>query len=262
MLINCDIGERGSRHKIDDELIKHIDIANIACSGHAGDDQSIAWYVRLANEYKVAISAHLSYPDKENFGRVSMQLGIDKLLNSLDIQLDMLNRHGAKINLVKFHGALYNDSVKDKSMADLLTCWLVDNNIRAVITDYEGELAKNCIKANITVIAEYFADRTYIIENGNARLTPRNLPFACIRDSDLALKQATLIRKFNQVNAYVKKDNWFSNEVYSFPPINNAQTSICIHSDSEIALELSKRVTAEFQSIAFAENFKKVTGFS
>ena len=37
MKINCDIGERGIDNLTDLALMKLIDIANIACGGHAGD---------------------------------------------------------------------------------------------------------------------------------------------------------------------------------------------------------------------------------
>ena len=47
LLVNCDLGERGIAHPIDDQLIKYIDIANIACGGHAGDQQSVDYYVGI-----------------------------------------------------------------------------------------------------------------------------------------------------------------------------------------------------------------------
>lgn len=47
LLINCDLGERGVAHPIDDRLVDYIDIANIACGGHAGDKASVDYYVNL-----------------------------------------------------------------------------------------------------------------------------------------------------------------------------------------------------------------------
>ena len=64
MLINCDIGERGIGHNIDDTLMSMIDIANIACGGHAGDVKSVEYYRKLAKQNGVKVTAHLSYPIK------------------------------------------------------------------------------------------------------------------------------------------------------------------------------------------------------
>ena len=60
MKINCDIGERGADHPVDRQLMELIDIANIACGGHAGDDASIPFFCELAKKRKLIITAHLS----------------------------------------------------------------------------------------------------------------------------------------------------------------------------------------------------------
>ena len=84
MIINCDIGERGSQHPTDLELMNHIGMANIACGGHAGDEESIAVFSRIAKEKGLQIAAHLAYPDRLNFGRVSMTIAVKELLAGLD----------------------------------------------------------------------------------------------------------------------------------------------------------------------------------
>ncbi|MDX1294772.1 MAG: LamB/YcsF family protein, partial [Sulfurimonadaceae bacterium] len=104
MLINCDIGERGVAHATDDALMEHIDIANVACGGHAGSHESVAYYLGLAEKFSVDVSAHLSYPDPENFGRKVMQIETPELLRSLDEQYALLSH----VKCVKLHGALYN----------------------------------------------------------------------------------------------------------------------------------------------------------
>ncbi|MDE4992545.1 LamB/YcsF family protein, partial [Francisella tularensis] len=69
LLINCDLGERGVAHPIDDRRVDYIDIANIACGGHAGDKASVDYYLNLCKGKNVKITAHISYPYKQNFGR-------------------------------------------------------------------------------------------------------------------------------------------------------------------------------------------------
>ena len=131
MLINCDIGEQGPLHEGDRALMEFIHIANIACDGHAGDKESVAAFRALAEQRGVRIAAHLSYPDKPNFGRASMEISDEDLLAALDAQLALL----PGVKLVKFHGALYNRACRDASLAGLLAAlpviqdWIVHQYI-------------------------------------------------------------------------------------------------------------------------------------
>ena len=69
--INCDMGEGiGNDHL----LMPYISSCSIACGGHTGTEKSILETISLADQYKVKIGAHPSYPDSENFGRKSIEL--------------------------------------------------------------------------------------------------------------------------------------------------------------------------------------------
>jgi len=84
MRINCDIGERGPGHATDRKLMEVIHIASLACGGHAGDSGSVKAFSALAEENGVELAAHLSYPDRENFGRRPMRLPASALLAALE----------------------------------------------------------------------------------------------------------------------------------------------------------------------------------
>lgn len=244
MLLNCDIGERGAKHPIDDKLMKEIQVANIACGGHAGDGESIAWYCAFARKYGVAVTAHLSYPDKENFGRVSMQLGINDLTNTLTTQWNLLHAHAERIvpvNSVKFHGALYNDSVKDDALASVLVCWLREKNVKRVITDATGCLAKQCEQAGIIVVPEFFAERNYVVgDDGLARLCPRTLHFASIHDLGAAVAHTASFINDGTIEAYKEEDGVHKPVEHKFDISDDTVPTVCIHSDSPIALELAE----------------------
>ncbi|MDE4942638.1 LamB/YcsF family protein, partial [Francisella tularensis] len=45
---------------MDDRIVDYIDIANIACGGHAGDNASVDYYVNLCKGKNVKITAHIS----------------------------------------------------------------------------------------------------------------------------------------------------------------------------------------------------------
>ena len=69
--LNADLGEGCAS---DAELLTLVSSANIACGFHAGDAQTMQACVREAIKNGVAIGAHPSFPDRENFGRSAMQL--------------------------------------------------------------------------------------------------------------------------------------------------------------------------------------------
>lgn len=233
MKINCDIGERGIDNKTDIELMQYIDIANIACGGHSGNSKSVRFYSELAKNNRVQITAHLSYPDKENFGRVSMNIPSTELLKSLDNQLKLF----PEIDFVKFHGALYNDSCNNKELAYLLSKWCLKNSIKRVLTQENSELAIQCEKKGIEIIKETFAERRYEF-NGNTNrlyLRSRKKKDASIENIDEAIEQFNEIYRNRRVKAFDR-----NTDIQSF--INVDSDTICIHSDSKIALQLAKRI--------------------
>ena len=69
--INADVGEGMGNDAL---IMPYISSCNIACGGHAGNRETIEKVVELAVQNNVAIGAHPSYPDKENFGRVSLSI--------------------------------------------------------------------------------------------------------------------------------------------------------------------------------------------
>ncbi|MFO7827169.1 MAG: LamB/YcsF family protein, partial [Bacteroidales bacterium] len=113
--LNADLGESYGNYKIgnDEEVMKYISSANIACGFHAGDSLVIEKTIKLALKNDVSIGAHPGYPDLEGFGRRSMKLSNDMLYAMILYQVgalkSMTETLGGKLNHVKLHGALYND---------------------------------------------------------------------------------------------------------------------------------------------------------
>jgi 5-oxoprolinase (ATP-hydrolysing) subunit A len=240
--INCDIGERGADHPVDLQLMTLIQIANVACGGHAGDRESVTAFRKLADQNGVKVAAHLSYPDRENFGRQSIDISPENLQAALDDQYQMM----PDVKTVKFHGALYNDACVDDQLALNLTEWLLGNGITEVITPFDSLLADSCRKNHILVLAEAFAERRYAWseETGRLSLVSRKYDFASIHDCDEAVQHAVDIVKNRQVNATIEND---AGEIKrKIVPIQ-AET-ICIHSDSVIALELAQKLAAAFDT--------------
>ena len=74
--LNCDLGESFGNYKLglDDEVIKYISSANIACGFHASDPLVMQKTVALARDNGVAVGAHPGFPDLVGFGRRNMNV--------------------------------------------------------------------------------------------------------------------------------------------------------------------------------------------
>ncbi len=239
MHINCDIGERGADHPVDRELMNHISLANIACGGHAGDRESIEAFLALAKKNKVSVSAHLSYPDRENFGRFSMDISTRDLLKSLDDQFALMG--GAE--MVKFHGALYNDCWVNRDLSRDLASWLNSQGVKTVVTPYQSCLAEESLNLGMDVLYEAFAERRYAYdpEKGQLTLVSRNLDYASIHDLDEAVSHAMHILTNKEVEGHISlADGSVRKE-----PVEIKADTICIHSDSPISLELAQRLSGQ-----------------
>ena len=99
--LNCDMGEG---YDSDPLIMPYISSANIACGFHAGDAETMKRTVELCLEHNVAIGAHPSYPDVENFGRTDM-LGKGVELSDIPkIIFEQLEDGHFKIGLIQRFG--------------------------------------------------------------------------------------------------------------------------------------------------------------
>jgi len=233
MILNCDIGERGADHPVDRDLLPLIDLANIACGGHAGDAGSVDAFACLARRHGVRLAAHLSYPDRASFGRATPAIATGPLLASLSGQRALL----PTARILKLHGALYNDTVYDAALATAVADWCASAGFDTVVTMKPGALATACAEREIGVLAEAFAERRYVAATSppHLRLMPRREAEACIAEVAGALAQARRILRAGQVPVGVRRnaDGSFG---YEDRPV--VADTLCVHSDSPIALPL------------------------
>src|ERR1700741_1059118 len=82
--INADLGE-GSGH--DNALLGLISSANIATGFHAGDSDTMHAAVCAAKEHGVAVGAHPSFFDRENFGRKELKISSQDVFDAVAYQL-------------------------------------------------------------------------------------------------------------------------------------------------------------------------------
>jgi len=163
MIINCDLGECLTPNP-DTDVMSLIGMANIACGGHAGDNESMVNTIKLAKDNNVKIGAHPSYSDQANFGRVSQQLSSDALFDLIYSQVShfqqLCHDNGAVLEYVKPHGALYHDMMEKSEALDAIikAIHAVDKGLSLVVQAGVKNFGNN---TNTTFLYEVFADRGY-----------------------------------------------------------------------------------------------------
>ena len=223
--INCDLGEG---MPCDADIMPYISSCSIACGGHAGDDDSMRKTLALAKQYQVKVGAHPSYPDKENFGRKSLNLSKDTLKESLIAQINslksLLDEFGLSLHHIKPHGALYNDAARDAELAEHIIEIIKSLFPNAKLyAPFGSELAKAATNHDIEVLYEVFADRNY---NDNLSLVSRTEANALIHDvneSYLHIKRMLLDCQVKTIQNNLK-------------PIQ--ADTICVHSDTQEAVAI------------------------
>ena len=200
--LNSDLGEGAGT---DAQLMPHISSANIACGGHAGDENSMRVTIDLARQHGVAIGAHPGYPDRENFGRDPMPMTEDELSEEIAKQLRALRRidPDLKLSHVKAHGALYNQAWNDEKIAKGIVAGVMKVYPKgtdvALFAAPKSALADIALRAGLRVVREGFADRAY---EPDGTLRSRKHPGAVHTDPELAAKQALSFVRDGGVRAH------------------------------------------------------------
>lgn len=230
--INCDLGEG---YGIEEAIAPYISSANIACGGHAGDIETMRQTINIAKKYDIAVGAHPSYPDTENFGRTILDLPWNELKKSIREQIiqlkNLVNEEGLSLHHVKLHGALYNKAAVDKNLASGIA-ELIKELDRSLLL-YGPPLSELEIAAaqqNLSFVREGFADRTY---QENGQLTPRTMSNALIENESACVNQALSMIRESQVTSVTGK---------AVPlPVQ----TICLHGDGKKAIAFAQSLVKE-----------------
>ncbi len=233
--LNADLGEGDA---YDDALLKIVSSCNVACGGHAGDRDSMAATVRAAMTNGVSVGAHPGYPDREGFGRVSDYLAGQALYESLTEQLttlaDIAAQLGTRLTHVKPHGALYNDAIADRELADVIARVIAELHGEAVFVGMANtELQAAADRHGLEFIAEAFVDRAY---EADGTLVSRSEPGAVHGELFVITTQAVGLAKAGRVTAR------------NGTVIEVAADTLCIHGDTPGAAEAARAVRDVLES--------------
>jgi UPF0271 protein len=166
--LNADVGEGFD----DMPLLAAITSANVACGFHAGGEDVAQPLCAAAAERGIAIGAHVSYRDREGFGRHELRTPAGQIELETRDQVALLQEwSGGRVVYIKPHGALYHRMQRD------------------------GDVARAIEAAGLPVlgldIVEGFADRRY---GPDGSLVPRGEAGALL-GADAAVAQAVRIAR-------------------------------------------------------------------
>lgn len=157
--LNCDVGEGTGNDAV---LMPYISSCSIACGGHYGNAKTIAATLALAEKNNVKTGAHPAYPDRDNFGRISMDLPLNELQDAMRGQLDLFFSLCDKVNHIKPHGALYNDLFynMEKALAVVEVFVSYDPKLKIYCAP-KSALAFAAKSVGLSPVLEGFGDRLY-----------------------------------------------------------------------------------------------------
>jgi UPF0271 protein len=224
--LNADLGESWPRWKSGEDvaLLDVVTSANVCCGAYAGDADLMRATCEAAVAKGVAIGAQVGYPDRDNFGRLHLDIASAELTGELLSQILLLDEiarsAGGTVAYVKPHGALYNRIVDDDTHAQAVVDALLNLATALPLLGLPGSVSLSIAEASgIPIIREGFADRAY---TSDGRLVPRSEAGAVHDDPDAVAAQA--VRLMHTVS------------------------SICVHSDSPGAVDLARAVRAALEA--------------
>ena len=237
--LNSDIGEGFGAYTIgdDEEILKYVTAAQVACGWHAGDPMTMDKVVRKAAELGVAVGAHPGFPDLMGFGRRRMNISFMEAKNYVKYQVGALSAftktYGVKIHHLAPHGAMGNMCQDDSELARAICEAVYETDPEIIIYYCAGAvLGKEAEKLGLRTACEIFADRAY---EDDLSLRSRKLPGAMITDEEESIRRCIRMVKEGKVTSYSGKD------------LDIKGDTLCVHGDGPKAIAFVKRIREDFK---------------
>ncbi|MFK7860319.1 MAG: LamB/YcsF family protein [Granulosicoccus sp.] len=232
--LNADLGESfGAWQMGDDEnLLKVVNSANVACGFHAGDPLVMSQTITKAKQHAVSIGAHPGFADLQGFGRRQMVLNDAEVCSLVLYQLaalgGMAQSHGYAMTHIKPHGAINNMACEDRHLADVIVNAVQQFDPALIfLAPVLSELEFAARDAGLLVAGEIFADRAYA-ENGT--LVSRREPGAVLDSAEDCIEH---VRRMINAQGLV---------TVSGKILRTDFKSICVHGDNAHAVDTARQI--------------------
>jgi UPF0271 protein len=224
-LLNIDLGELPGE---DEQLYALAHVANIACGGHAGDEDSIRHALEHCTRHGTRAGAHPSYVDREGFGRRALDVTPEVLRAQVAGQCTRLaaqaRAQGVPLEFAKPHGALYHSANRVPGLARAVV-----SAVREVLGPHvivigpgSGALSEAAREAGLAYAREGFADRGTLPDGA---LIPRGQPGAVITDPHVARENAVRLARGGTID------------------------TLCVHGDTPGAVAVAREVRAALDAL-------------
>jgi len=237
VVINADMGESFGRYKLgnDEEIIKYVTSANLACGFHGGDPTVMKTTVRLAKKYGVAVGAHPGFQDLRGFGRRMMDITPEELSDDLLYQLGALEAflkvEGMKMWHLSPHGMLDPLVSNEEKYADAFIKTIREYNPELIIViESKSLLCRKAKLAGLRVAAVGYPDLNYDSEGNMIIERVKRLA----DPAEVARQSISIIKNHKLITIDGKELEWQA-EV------------LCFHGDAPNSVEVLKRVRQEFE---------------
>jgi UPF0271 protein len=203
--LNADVGEG-----LDDELLMpFLTSISVACGGHAGDLETMARTVSAAHRHGLRVGAHPGYPDREQFGRVELEISAPDLTAALVEQLGVLRdvaaEHDVRLTHVKAHGALYNRAWRNRDTAEVIARAVIALDPGWAVFCPPGSAQEAAARdRGLEVMREVFLDRGYLPDG---TLVPRGQPGDIVTDPLALPDQISAMQRLQFETMCVHGDN-------------------------------------------------------
>jgi 5-oxoprolinase (ATP-hydrolysing) subunit A len=237
--LNSDMGESYGIYAIgaDEEILRWVTSANVACGWHGGDAQVMRQTVARAKQCAVAVGAHPGYPDLLGFGRRAMQLSRAEARDYTLYQIGALRAFteaaGMALQHVKPHGALYNVAVKDRELSLGIAEGVAEAGHDLILVGLpDSEIVRAGAAVGVRVAREAFGDRAY---NDDGTLVSRKLAGSLITDPEAVAERVLGFVK-GRVRAISGKE------------IALQADTICLHGDTPGAGRIARAVRQRLEA--------------
>jgi 5-oxoprolinase (ATP-hydrolysing) subunit A len=235
---NCDMGEGYGAWTLgcDEEIIRHVTSANIACGFHAGDPQWMRRTVRLAERHGVGVGAHPGFPDLRGFGRRNIAVAPAEACDDLIYQAGALSAFtsGRRLQHLKPHGALYNLAMAGGDIGRAVCDAVLQFDPGMILLVLAGSpMVRLAGEMGVRVAQEAFADRSL---NADGTLVERSRPGAVIHDLGEVIERTVRLATTGTATAITGEE------------VRVQVDTICLHGDTPGAVQLASALGAALKA--------------
>jgi UPF0271 protein len=235
--LNADIAEGAELTDDDLGILDSVTSASLACGFHAGSRTVMRAAAAACVHRHIVIGAHVSFRDRDGFGRRPLAVGrrqlTDDIVEQCAVLTDEVILAGGTVDFVKPHGALYNMMGGDPDIAGAVVEALVRHGAGVLVAQSGTEVAAAARESGLRVVFEGFPDRGYLADG---RLSPRGGPGALIDDPMAAGRRAVSMVRRGGVEAV--DGTWTAIDV----------ETLCIHGDSPGAAAMARTVRSSLEA--------------